>query len=101
MDLLGALWRFTDLHVSDNAYRDAFARIRAEYREMPGMRLTAAQAQWLCDAELSICLLALSEMVEANFLSRTEDGSYAKVKSATAVSSGPMINSTPMIKSTL
>lgn len=39
------------------------ARIRAEYREMPGMRLTAAQAARLFNLDLVSCARVLDALV--------------------------------------
>jgi hypothetical protein len=52
------------------------ARIHSEYREMPGLKLTAAQASrfWHLNAEDSRHLL--DSLVEAQVLWRTADGHY-------------------------
>ena len=54
-------------------------RIRAEYLEMPGLRLTLAQAQRLCGVERVLCQRVLDTLVEANFLCLKRDGAYARV----------------------
>ena len=54
-------------------------RIRAEFLEMPGMRLTLAQVQRLCGVERHVCEQALRELVDAGFLHVATDGSYARV----------------------
>jgi hypothetical protein len=54
-------------------------RIRAEYLEMPGLRLTLAQAQRLCGVERALCQRVLDTLVEAKFLSLKPDGAYARV----------------------
>jgi hypothetical protein len=51
-------------------------RLRAEYREMPGMRLKLEQVQRLCGIEPSLCKEALDALVEAKFLRVKSDGSY-------------------------
>jgi len=53
-------------------------RIRAEYLEMPGLRLTPEQAQRLCGADRTLCKRVLDELVEARFLYVKPDGSYAR-----------------------
>ena len=63
--------------MTDLLYRQAFDRIRAEYLEMPGMRLTAAQVQRLSGVHVSICALVLEDLVRAQFLHKGLDGSYA------------------------
>ena len=59
-------------------YRQAFERIRAEYLEMPGMRLTAAQVHRLSGVDILICAVVLEDLVRAQFLHRGPDGSYAR-----------------------
>lgn len=54
--------------MDDLPYRQAFERIRAEYVEMPGMRLTAAQVQRLSGVDISICAVVLEDLVRAQFL---------------------------------
>ena len=53
-------------------------RLRAEFLEMPGLRLTAEQVHRFCGVEAHACALALDELVEENFLSRKADGTYAR-----------------------
>ena len=64
--------------MEDLPYRQAFDRIQAEYLEMPGMRLTAAQVQRLSGVHISIVALVLDELVRAQFLHKGPDGSYAR-----------------------
>ncbi len=54
-------------------------RIRGEYLEMPGLRLTAEQARrlWSVD-DLGTCRSLLDTLVESNFLTRSRDGKYAR-----------------------
>jgi hypothetical protein len=54
-------------------------RIRAEYLEMPGLRLTLAQAQRLCGVERVACQLVLDMLVEVKFLCVKLDGAYARL----------------------
>jgi hypothetical protein len=61
------------------AYRDAVDRIRAEYLEMPGVRLTPPQVQWLCGIELDVCVRVLEQLAAARFLYCTDEGIYARV----------------------
>jgi len=51
-------------------------RAEAEYMEMPGLKLTAAQASrfWHLDAAASVTLL--DAMVDDGFLYRASDGAY-------------------------
>ena len=59
------------------------ARIRAEFLEMPGLRLTEAQARRLWNLEAATCSALLSALVDANFLFKTRDGSFMRVEQAT------------------
>lgn len=54
-------------------------RIRAEYLEMPGMKLTLEQVQRLCGVERSVCQIVLDALVEAKFLCLKSDRSYARL----------------------
>lgn len=58
-------------------------RIRAEYLEMPGLRLTSEQAQRLCGVERALCQRVLDALVEAHFLCLKPDGTYARVTDGT------------------
>jgi len=54
-------------------------RIRAEYLEMPGLRLTAGQVQRLCGVERELCKDVLDALVERRFLCLKLDGTYARL----------------------
>jgi len=62
--------------MQDNAL---LSRIRSEYLEMPGMRLTLEQAQRLCGVERTLCRRALDTLVAEKFLCVKADGMYARV----------------------
>jgi hypothetical protein len=51
-------------------------RARAEYLEMPGLRLTSAQAQRLWGLDGRTCDELLTTLTHAHFLARTRDGSF-------------------------
>ena len=57
-------------------------RIRGEYSEMPGLRLTVAQAQRLWGLDYSTSRAALAALVAGTFLTRTHKGFF--VMAATA-----------------
>lgn len=52
------------------------ARIRSEYREMPGLRLTLLQARRLWGLDVLTCSAALTALETAGFLCTTRDGAY-------------------------
>ena len=58
--------------------RNAVIRLRAEYLEMPGLRLTPEQVQRLCGIERVMCQSALNSLLDAKFLHVTSDGRYAR-----------------------
>ena len=53
-------------------------RIRAEYIEQPGLRLTEAQASRLWRLDEGTTRHALTALTGASFLKRSEDGRYAR-----------------------
>ncbi len=55
------------------------ARIRGEFVEMPGMRLTLRQAQRLWALDARTCSSLLDMLVSARFLMRSADGAYTRV----------------------
>jgi hypothetical protein len=59
--------------------QELISRIRAEFLEMPGMRLTMQQAQRLWGIERSLCRTVLDSLVEERFLCVKQDGSYGRL----------------------
>jgi hypothetical protein len=56
----------------------AIERVRAEYLEMPGMRLTVVQVQRLFGVDASACRTVLDWLVEGKFLYANPDGTYVR-----------------------
>jgi hypothetical protein len=56
---------------------ELFRRIRAEYLEMPGLRLTGPQAQCLFGLDSETWDAVLAALLDAKFLSRTHNGLFA------------------------
>ena len=54
-------------------------RVKAEFREMPGLRLRVEQAQRLWNLDRGSCELLLRSLVEANFLNCGQDNEYGRV----------------------
>ena len=52
------------------------SRIRAEFREMPGMRLTQLQARRLFGLDIVTCSSALAALQASGFLTTTRDGAF-------------------------
>jgi hypothetical protein len=60
------------------------ARIRGEYREMPGLRLTFAQACRLWQMDAPTCEAVLERLMRDAFLYKTDNGSYIAVSSTSS-----------------
>jgi Fic family protein len=61
---------------------EVLQRIQGEFVEMPGLRLTAAQAQRLWGLERDTCDALLGALVDAKFLSQTRDGAFVRLDGA-------------------
>ena len=61
---------------------DVLQRIQGEYVEMPGLRLTAPQAQRLWGLERDTCEALLGALVDAKFLAQTRDGAFIRMDGA-------------------
>jgi hypothetical protein len=59
-------------------------RIRGEFREMPGLRLTLAQARRLWSLDSAICDEVLSQLVDAGFLLKRPDGTFCRTSDLVA-----------------
>ena len=60
-------------------------RVQGEFLEMPGLRLTEAQARRLWGLDAPSCAALLARLVEARFLFQTRDGAFMRVEHATPV----------------
>jgi hypothetical protein len=60
------------------ALDDVLRRVQGEYIEMPGLRLTLAQAQRLWGLDRTACDTLLGALVDAKFLFRTRDGAFVR-----------------------
>jgi Fic family protein len=57
-------------------------RIRGEFLEMPGLRLTSEQAARLWHVDAATCTTVLSRLVADRFLTRTRSGAYVRSDAA-------------------
>jgi hypothetical protein len=62
-----------------NSLSNITHRVRAEFIEMPGLRLKSEQVQRLCGIDAGVCGSVLRALVTANFLCVKSDGHYARV----------------------
>ena len=67
----------TQLH-RDSQLDDLVRRVRSEYLEMPGLRLSAAQAQRLWSLDAETCSTVLEALLADRFLARTSTGNYRR-----------------------
>ena len=65
------------------ATEDVLRRVQGEFLEMPGLRLTEAQARRLWGLDSASCAALLGALVDAKFLFRTRDGAFMRVEYAT------------------
>jgi hypothetical protein len=66
---------------SDSRFDDLMRRIKAEYLEMPGLRLSAAQAQRLWSLDARTCMSVLEVLLADRFLACTSSGAYRRFDS--------------------
>jgi hypothetical protein len=63
---------------------DVLRRVRGEFSEMPGLRLTMAQAQRLWGIDHDSCHALLGALVDAKFLRRTRGGAFVRADTGRA-----------------
>jgi hypothetical protein len=63
----------------------ALARLMAEYSEMPGLRLTARQAERLMGLTTAQAERLLDRLVQTSFLFRSGDGRYGRLTDGPAL----------------
>jgi hypothetical protein len=66
------------------------ARIRGEYREMPGLRLTFVQACRLWQLDTGTCEAVLHTLLTEGFLARTSNGMFIALPTPNASASLPL-----------
>jgi hypothetical protein len=59
--------------------RPIIERLRAEFLEMPGLRLTAQQVHRLCGVDQDACRAVLDLLVNEKFLCSKPDGTYTRL----------------------
>ena len=61
-----------------DVFADALRRAQADFFEMPGLKLTVAQAACLWSFDSALCTAVLSTLVDRRFLVRTRNESFAR-----------------------
>jgi hypothetical protein len=59
-------------------FSEALRRARAEFLEMPGLKLTAPQAARLLSVDAALCDQVLSVLVETRFLAQTSNRRFVR-----------------------
>ncbi len=67
-----------DVTTSSETFIKAVRRAKAEFLEMPGLKLTAAQAARLWSVDSALCDQVLAALVESRFLAETSNASYVR-----------------------
>lgn len=57
---------------------EALAHVRAEYLDMPGLKLTEQQAERLFHLDCAACETVLETLVSTGFLRRADDGLFVR-----------------------
>jgi hypothetical protein len=68
----------TDAHAVADVFATALRRAQAEFLEMPGLKLTEAQATRLCCFDAVLCSRVLQALVDERFLVRTGNASFLR-----------------------
>jgi hypothetical protein len=61
-----------------SAFHELLLRIHGEYREMPGLSLTAPQAERLWGLDRKTCTFVLRTLIERGVLRQTATGTYLR-----------------------
>jgi hypothetical protein len=67
-------------------------RVRGEYKEMPGLRLTAAQAARLFGMAADVAVNVLDELRRASILERSEEGLFGLISEPSRRRSGRTVS---------
>ena len=66
--------------MDDPAMIEALRRIETEFADMPGLKLTAAQINRLCNMQMDICEAALQVLTRSGFL-RVSGNAFLRIGS--------------------
>jgi hypothetical protein len=70
--------RFSSVASTSDPQQDVVQRVRGEFLEMPGLRLTVEQARRLWRMTALECDHVLGALVAERFLARTRDGAFVR-----------------------
>jgi hypothetical protein len=66
--------------IPSESFLEAVRRAKAEFLEMPGLKLTAAQAARLWSVDSVVCGQVLAALVESRFLAETAQASFVRAE---------------------
>jgi hypothetical protein len=69
------------MNASENVLDDLLRRVQAEFLEMPGLRVTRAQARRLWAIDDEVCEAVLAALVNARFLVESRNASFMRAGS--------------------
>jgi hypothetical protein len=61
---------------------ELLGRVRREFVELPGLRLTESQARRLWGLDQASCSVVLEKLIATRFLVRTRDGAFRRLDNA-------------------
>ena len=73
------------MSVQPTCSEELLRRVRSEFGEMPGLRLTEPQARRLWGLDQASCTALLETLIDSHFLFRTRDGAFMRIEGATPV----------------
>ncbi|PYR25666.1 MAG: hypothetical protein DMF98_11405 [Acidobacteria bacterium] len=77
--MMGCFWESRIIMAETNrGIQEVVRRVRGEFIEMPGLRLTPEQARRLWRLDELACDAVLGALVDARFLARTRDGAFVR-----------------------
>lgn len=63
---------------NNGGIQEVVSRVRGEFLEMPGLRLTSEQARRLWRLDATSCDAVLDALVNSHFLAKTRDGAFIR-----------------------
>ena len=83
---MGCFWESRIIMAETNrGIQEVVRRVRGEFIEMPGLRLTPEQARRLWRLDELACDAVLGALVDARFLARTRDGAFVREDGSVSV----------------
>ena len=76
-DLLFSAQPWEENRMPPTSFDSLVARVRGQYWEMPGLRLTVSQACRLWHVDVPTCEMLFEQLVREGFLYKTENSAYA------------------------